>query len=462
MNISGYFNRCLRRRKALTLGGTPVLLCSAGHHMISTTDSIPRQQSAAASPLRPVLMIAFHFPPSTATGARRPFRFARYLRDYGYLLHVITQVPQSSPSPWKHTTQAPGSSSIPRRVAIGSKAAKILQRFLPYNDQLPWVAHAVETATHVIARERPVAIISTSPPIACHLAAWLCSRWYGLPWIADFRDPLYGNPSRNRSWGWIWDAPVDRLIISKAAAVIANTDAAADMLRTRYPRMAHKIHLVWNGYDPEQIIGPLPLPKRSYRLLVHAGSLYGQRHPTALLASLHRLISSGKLNSTQLKIRLVGELYENDRWIAESKFSELIRLGCVEHTAGAVTADEAVREMAESDYLLLLDLNDRNIGLQVPAKIFEYIRIGRPILAFTGRNSPVERILSQSGIRHICLHGDSPAEEIDRQLLSLLDLPPMPLKPSAWFEEQFNGAKQSEALARILDEVLRCSPVSTY
>jgi len=429
--------------------------------MLSTTDSTPLQQSAALSFLKPVLMIAFHFPPSTATGARRPFRFARYLRNYGYLLHVITQVPQSPPSPWEHSTEAPGSSHIPKRAAIGSKAAKILQRFLPYNDQLPWVAHAVEAATHLVASQRPVAIISTSPPIACHLAAWLCSRWYGLPWIADFRDPLYGNPSRNRSWGWIWDAPIDRLVISKAAAVIANTDAAADMLRTRYPRMSHKIHLVWNGYDPEQIIEPLPLPERSYRLLVHAGSLYGQRHPTALFASLHRLITSGKVDPAQVRVKLVGEFYENDRWITESKFSELVRLGCVEHT-GAVTANEAVREMAESDYLLLLDLNDRGIGLQVPAKIFEYVRIGRPILAFTGRNSPVERILRQSGIRHICLHGDSPAEEIDQQLLSLLAFPATPLKPSIWFEEQFNGAKQSEALARILDEILRCSPVNSY
>jgi glycosyltransferase involved in cell wall biosynthesis len=345
---------------------------------------------------------------------------------------------------------------------MGSKAGAILQRFLPYNDQLPWVAHAVEAARHLVASQRPVAIISTSPPIACHLAAWLCSRRYGLPWIADFRDPLYGNPSRNRSWGWIWDAPVDRLINSKAAAVIANTDAAADMLRIRYPQMSHKIHLIWNGYDPEQTIGPLPLPERSYKLLVHAGSLYGQRHPTILFESLHRLMSSGKLNPTQVKVRLVGEFYQNDRWLTESKFSELVHLGCVEHTAGAVTADEAVREMAESDYLLLLDLNDRGIGLQVPAKIFEYIRIGRPILAFTGRNSPVERILGQSGIRHICLHGDSPAEEIDHQLLSLLAFHTSPLKPSAWFEEQFNATKQSEALAVILDKVSNGNPVSGH
>jgi glycosyltransferase involved in cell wall biosynthesis len=279
------------------------------------------------------------------------------------------------------------------------------------------------------------------------------SRHYGLPWIADFRDPLYGNPSRNRSWGWIWDAPIDRLIMSQASAVIANTDAAAQMLIARYPQYSKKIHLIWNGYDPEQLIGPRPIPQRTYKLLVHTGSLYGQRHPTLLLASLHRLISKGLIDSSRVRVRLVGEFERRDAWLTQSKFEELVRMGCIEYTEDAVPAHDALREMAEADYLLLLDLNDRGLGLQVPAKLFEYIQIGRPILAFTGKNSAVQRILARSEVPYICLYQDSDPAYIDAQILEFLAMPSEPVRPHPWFYDSFDANAQAGALAKILNSV---------
>ena len=59
---------------------------------------------------------------------------------------------------------------------------------------------------------------------------------------------------------------------------------------------------------------------------------------------------------------------------------------------------EAIRETAQADYLLLLDLTGLKQNIQVPAKIFDYLRIGRPILAFTTKASPSEWILELSGV----------------------------------------------------------------
>ena len=405
----------------------------------------------AAAPSKTALLFAYYFPPGNFTGARRPLRFARYLRAHGYHTRVVTAQPQQGPSPWPDAVCA-----LPDR-SWKTRLAKALHRVLPYNDQVTWVPAAVEAARGVCRAKRPDVVISTSPPAASHLAALAVKRLYGLPWVADFRDPLYGNPSRNRWWGGIWDAPVDRLIAREADAIIANTDAAADMLRARYPRLAGKIHLIWNGYDPEAAIEPRPLPQRNFKLMVHAGSLYGQRHPTALLASLHRLIAAGLLKAETLRLRLVGHFYPDDPWVTQSKFKELVEARVVEHTSGMVSADEAAREMAEADSLLLLDLNDRGLGLQVPAKVFEYIQIGRPVLAFTARNSPVERILAGSGVRHIIVYPDLPAEEMDRRVLAAMGLPSDAVTPSSWFHEQFNGASQAGALARILDSLVKQS-----
>src|ERR1035438_4481911 len=37
-----------------------------------------------------VIMIAYHFPPAQEIGGFRPFRFYKYLKQMGYVCHVIT------------------------------------------------------------------------------------------------------------------------------------------------------------------------------------------------------------------------------------------------------------------------------------------------------------------------------------------------------------------------------------
>ncbi len=76
----------------------------------------------------------------------------------------------------------------------------------------------------------------------------------------------------------------DRLVASYADAIIANTDAAHKMMVGRYPKWRDKYHLIWNGYDPEHSLEPLRIPERNYRSMVHAGSLYGQRHPSEVFS----------------------------------------------------------------------------------------------------------------------------------------------------------------------------------
>jgi glycosyltransferase involved in cell wall biosynthesis len=395
---------------------------------------------------------AYYFPPSLETGARRPFRFVKYLDRHGYQSQVITNSPQPKDEPRRNVTCVL-EAHISRGAGLASRAAEAVQRILPYNERLAWAPQAIDAAEKAIAVRRPDVLVSTSPPLACHLAAMVVSWKHGIPWVADFRDPLYGNPSRDRKGGWLWDAAVERLIVARARAVIANTDAAAQMLVERYPNHASKIHLIWNGYDPEQGITPLPIPRRGYKLMVHSGSVYGQRQPTSFLDSLRRLVSTGVVDPNRFRVRWTGVLELSSA--ADAAFRELSSEGCVEKS-GVVSAETALKEIAEADCLLLLDLNNRGLGLQVPAKVFEYVQTGRPILAFTSRKSPVERILALSGIRHCCIYPDSAPEEIDRQLLEFLQWTSEPSTPSSYFVEQFDGAAQAATLAHILDSV--CEP----
>jgi Glycosyl transferase 4-like domain len=404
-----------------------------------------------------LLMLAYYYPPENASGALRPFRFVKYLRKQGYRPEVVSRGTAASQESCKqvHRTSSPEYGS--RFTAAAAGMIRVLERtILPYNDQLPWIPYAIATARRV-NREHPVlAVMSTSPPVGSHLAAAWIKHEFKIPWIADFRDPLLGNPSRTRRWAAGYDAFLEGLVMRHADVIITNTDNSMETVRSRYPRMAHKIHLIWNGFDPEESIEARPIPSRRYRLLLHAGTLYGGRHPGMLLESLKRLISSGSVDTQTLRLRFIGDSEGSTQdWYKSADLPSLISSGWVDYSDRAVPLEEARREMAEADFLLLLDLNQLGIGAQVPGKVFEYIRIGRPILVFTARDSSTSRLLAKSGIPYVCVYQSDPPAEVDRKVSAFLSLPTRPVAPSEWFQTNFNAITQTQVLIDLLASVAR-------
>ncbi len=401
-----------------------------------------------------LVLFTYRFPPDNTSGADRPLRFAKYLPCYGFTPHVIAAANGGSIRDGGnvHRVAADSRHSSGRsRADRLSEVAACVQRFiLPYDERLPWVPHALAEADRMFAAGNISAVISTSPPLAPHLAAMRMKRRHGVRWIADFRDPLYGNPDRSRWFATPYDAAIERLIFRHADAIIANTDAVASVWTARYPRWRHKISVIWNGFDPEDTLSPAPIPARPFKVLVHAGTIYMGRHPGALLASIDRLIRGGLLDPASLRVRLVGTIAPASMSLTQPPASRLMELGCLECNNRHLPRDEARRAVSEADFLLLLDLADRNTGMQVPAKVFDYIRVGRPILAFTSKGSPTERILEQSGIPFQCIYVDMPEREIDVRILNFLCLPNVSVRASSWFWNQFDGAKQARVLAQLL------------
>jgi hypothetical protein len=135
-------------------------------------------------------------------------------------------------------------------------------------------------------------------------------------------------------------------------------------------------------------------------------------------------------------------------------YDRLERAGVLEYGNRLVDRAEALKETAEADYLLLLDLNDGNASLQVPSKLLDYIRYGKPILAFTPENSPTHRILTGSGIAFVAIDPRQDADTVARKLTEFLRLPAEPRPPSAWFAENFDAETQARTVACLLDGLL--------
>jgi hypothetical protein len=69
-----------------------------------------------------------------------------------------------------------------------------------------------------------------------------------------FPQSALGNPVRTSYRAGLIDPITDCLVLRHADAVIANTDALAAMLVSRYPELSEKISIIWAGLDPKDHI----------------------------------------------------------------------------------------------------------------------------------------------------------------------------------------------------------------
>jgi glycosyltransferase involved in cell wall biosynthesis len=309
---------------------------------------------------------------------------------------------------------------------------------------------AYDAAEQIVAGEKVRAVFSTSSPAASHFAAAQLKRRYGIPWIADFRDPLAGNPFRKAGISSHMDRMAQAWIFRRADVLLATTDATVELWQRQNPRHAGKMHVIWNGFDPDNLMQPAPIAKREYKVLVHAGVIYGVRDPSVLLASIHRLLRAGLLSATDLQIRLIGPLAEG-RWREQEVTRALVRQGCLQCDGKLVPKKEAEQAISGADALILLDSHVEGGAVQVPAKVFDYVRIGRPIVAVTTRNSPVDRLLSRCGVPYSPLYPEDSAEDVDRKILHFLTLPSEPVVASSWFWKEFDAVFQARELASLID-----------
>jgi hypothetical protein len=397
-----------------------------------------------------VVIFAYHFPPENAIGGVRPFQFYKYLLKLGHNCQVFTaSVQKGRCDPHTQFVADPFSASNERGIGWHLERA-IRKVFLPGALGTRWSTSVTQSAReHLRTYPRAkVTILSTFPPLGPHFAAWRLERKESSRWIADFRDPFPTDLASEelnvfQKWAYRW---LECALLRRADAVIVNTDAAKLRLQQRFPYLSHRVHLIWNGFDPENGVRALPMPARNYKVLSHVGELYAGRNVTPILESVERLVSSGRLSPNKIRVRLIGPIQTD--CVPKSGFiQQAAAQGWLQLLPRQIPKDEARQVTQTSDGLLLLQPQS---AVQVPGKLFEYLQIGRPILAFVRQHSPSERLLDSSGVPHRCVYPDSSLEKIDATLVEFLDLSSEAVAPSSQFQELFNVEHQTRTLEALI------------
>lgn len=410
---------------------------------------------------RNLLLVAYHYPPDNAIGAARPARFAKYLPGAGWGCQVLTAAPQPRTAQNIHFVEDrtrglwQGDTTAKPAVPVIQRYFELLLRraLFPGMSGLSWWWSAAAEGARLAreSRQAPAAVLSTFPPLPAHMAARRLAGVLGIPWIADFRDPFpHHDPTGMPPVAAAVSRRMEARCFRDADAIIVNTEAMAAMYRRLYPFCAPKLHVVWNGFDPEDTLAPVPLPRRSSLVLSHVGTLYCGRNPIAILESLERLRAAGDPEALRCTVELVGPNFSSPE--EQKVLDRCAAAGWLDLRAGLIPQAEARQLTQQADGLLLLQ---PQTAIQVPGKLFEYIRTGRPVLSLAPKNSPIEWILGQSGSRHTCLYPEDAPHEMDRKLADFLRGGWESSVPSDWFETNFNASRQAEELAEILNRTLR-------
>lgn len=403
--------------------------------------------------MRRVLMIAFHFPPlAGSSGVQRTLRFVQHLPAAGWQPVLLT----ASARAYERTSddllrELPSDLIVHRAFALNTARHLALRgrypAFLACPDRwVTWALAAIPAGVRLVGRYRPAAIWSTYPIATAHIIGHWVARLTGLPWIADFRDPMAQDgyppePAKRRAF-----ARIERTAVAHAAASVFVTRGAAALYRRRYPAAAERIAVIENGFDESSFAdlatdaGPL-VPGR--RTLVHSGIVYpSERDPTHLFAALGALKRSGRAGDLLVRFRAP----EHDELLRE-----LARRNDVEDmidVAPALPYREALEEMRRADGLLVLQAS--NCNEQIPAKVYEYLRAQRPILALTDPEGDTADLLRRCGVPHIVPLDDERAIEaiVPRFLADSESARPDPSAVAACSRE-----RRTRELAALLDVV---------
>ncbi|MGM0573049.1 MAG: glycosyltransferase family 4 protein [Bacteroidota bacterium] len=370
-----------------------------------------------------VLIITYYWPPGGGPGVQRCLKLAKYLPGHGVEPVVITVDPKKAGYPvtdksledevpsWLrviHTsTREPfnayrfffGRKNLPRsgfanegKPGPAQKAARFLRGNLFVPDaRKGWKKYALKACRRLIRGETFDAVITSSPPHSTQLIGLTLSREFGIPWVADLRDPwtdLFYNkhfyrlkPAQKK------DAAYEKMVLEQADYLITVSESLKNLFLAKSSLInSDKIHVIPNGYDPDDFPAA-PDEKPEVFTISYVGTMTEHYPVSAFIQAIETLLE--KKPTSRPEIRFLGQVSEPvvGQLEASSIWPYVDISGYIDHP-------EAIKVMMASSVLLLIIPNVPNNEGILTGKLFEYLAAKRPVMGFGPNGSDAGKIIS--------------------------------------------------------------------
>jgi glycosyltransferase involved in cell wall biosynthesis len=363
---------------------------------------------------RPKLLFLAHpFPPANTSGSVRTWNITKYMARLGWDISVVTPDPNlcrklNDSNEVNAALQREGVQRIltdhrwrcllPDHLkhwndGVGRYASVICRRIVRsfgIERGIGWIK-ATERACESIKAKEVDIILATGLPFASFTLARRLSHRLGCPYVLDYRDPWTGNPHTAHPFQPAVMRKEAALLASAAAVTIVSPSWAAEL--DRLFRLGPKLHVVTNGYDPEEFAQVKPY-EFDHFAIIYAGVFYRpKRIISPVMAALQRLKASLNANDPKWLFHYYGTQVEHvqeearrfcvtDAVVLHGHVPRSTVLSAVRGAGIAVTIS-SVSEEAQ--------FGEKGI---IPGKLFEPLGLRTPSLLIAPRGGDAETIIT--------------------------------------------------------------------
>ncbi len=372
-----------------------------------------------------VLLVSYSFPPVGGAGVQRVVKLAKYLPLHGVRPAVLTVANPSVPlrdesllrdvptnvqvhrartlepgygakrAAWRAQASAParrsGAASL-RARGVRALAGVAGQALFP-DPQVLWQPAAQLALALRLAARRDDAMLVSGPPFSQFLLAPL-ARAGRVGVVLDYRDEWSTlrrtyEMARSHASRLLGD-PLEAALLRQAHAIVTATDEFRENLLVRFPLVdPGRVFSIPNGYDPEDFPHPLPAPGRDRFVITYAGTVFTLTSARGLLGAIRLVHARSPDLARSLHVRFVGRVVDTELdAFAGTEALGVERIGYIPH-------DDVLRELAASHMTLCLLDDVAGAERIYPAKIFELMRLGRPVMTLAPPASTLARLVAR-------------------------------------------------------------------
>ncbi len=427
--------------------------------------------------MKKALIVSYFFPPRFSIGGKRAFRFARYLPENGWSTTILTAKGPATErlDPSFHDNDLP-SCSIFREYLSEREVLGLSKNPLGSDGTVAaptkmwnvppsrftwrwWVAEvritpvigpkilgipALARRIAALARSEHVDLIyATGSPWETVVGATWAADIVQRPLIVDFRDPWSFGPNALNlpTWARVADESIEAAVLRRAQLLTVTTETTGD----KYAALGHarRVECIRNGYDPAIRIVPR---QADVFTMVHFGNCYGRRSLGPFLRAAGRLVDSGKIDRTNLRILNLGRVSEEDLVLAKE-------LGIAAHFEyqTVLPYDEGLAVVAGANLALVPSFGDD--PWFIPGKFYDYVAARTPILAIS--TSPeLDALVERSGLGWV--HAANDLDGLARRILAAWEARHRGqtlVEPNESVIESLSVRNGAKKLAKIFDDV---------
>lgn len=417
------------------------------------------------------LIVSYYFPPTGGGGVQRIVKWIKYLSRKEWRFTVITANEKSNliPLDLSLNTEIPAQTkiisveNINPAQALKSPAGKpeiskssYLRRWLSAFFYIPdirknWLPRLKPVLINELKNHQYDCVLFTIPPYSLALLAAEMVSITDIPVILDLRDPWSTNPYKIHPTKFheCKDRGLELGAIKKIPNIISAYQNIISFYKENIADFGKKnLALITNGFDEEDFKN-IKTQKQdpAYFHIAFSGTLYSHlNNPKPLFAAIAGLKKVSSEKGNRIKFHHIGKPMINLQKLAKKYdlSEQIIQWGYLPHK-------ETLGKLSGMDALcFILDDGCKNAGNTIGGKVYEYLRLKKPILALVPQEGEAARLIRYTDSGKVI----SPSKSglIEKTLRDWQEN-----TPGYGFKniEEFSRERQAEQLGRFLEKVTK-------